>query len=139
MTPHLAPLFHHLHAIDTSPSMLLAFSSRPLPNVSQSLHLLHADSAKEFHQPQYSPLLEQQERKVVPPVSQFDVAFANLVVHHVDDLAGFFAGVLGLLKDGGWLVVTEFGKPEGGEDLMGAARAERAKVSSRRNRSKSFG
>jgi hypothetical protein len=46
------------------------------------------------------------------PRSNFDVAVANIMVHHVDDLDGFFTGLMGLIKPGGWAVITEFGVKE---------------------------
>ncbi len=73
----------------------------------------------------YSPLPSHTEKKLPPPRSRFDLAVANLVVHHIDDLDGFMDGVTGLLVDGGWVVFTEFGKVEGGRDVAGDIRAEK--------------
>lgn len=42
------------------------------------------------------------------PRDQFDVAVVNLVLHHVDDVEGFMAGLKDLLVEGGTVVFTEF-------------------------------
>ena len=60
-----------------------------------------------------SPTEAEPERKLAPPRAKFDVAVANMVIHHVDDMAGFMQGLVGLLSPGGWVVFTEFGKKEG--------------------------
>lgn len=49
---------------------------------------------------------------MAPPSSGFDVAVANLVIHHIDDLDPFFRGLKGLIRPGGWVVITEFGLEE---------------------------
>ena len=124
VTQHLAKSFKTIHAIDTSPSMLLTFSKNlPVnnPNITYSLHFISPDSADTFakREPMFSPTNDQtlggNERKIPPPRARFDLAVANLVVHHIDDLDSFTRGVVGLLNPGGWVVLTEFGKREGEE------------------------
>lgn len=39
---------------------------------------------------------------------EWDLAVVNLVLHHVDDVKGFMAGLKDLLKEGGTVVFTEF-------------------------------
>jgi hypothetical protein len=51
---------------------------------------------------------------------------ANLVAHHVDDLEGWMAGLVGMLRVGGWAVITEFGREEGGRDVAGEVRNEQS-------------
>jgi SAM-dependent methyltransferase len=104
--------------------MLQTFSTH-LPsdphNLTWALHGITPASPAAFAsgEPMLSPSAtspEGEHRKVSPPRAQFDVAIANLVVHHVDDLPSFFTGLLGLVKTGGWIVITEFGLEEGAED-----------------------
>ncbi|ORX40839.1 S-adenosyl-L-methionine-dependent methyltransferase [Kockovaella imperatae] len=120
VTKLYAESFASVHAIDTSTSMLLAFSDRLPPKTTYSLHALSEDSPKDFQdgKEMFSPTKSEQERKLAPPRARFDIAVANLVLHHVDNLDGFMAGVVGLLNQGGWFVITEFAKneDEGGHD-----------------------
>ncbi|KAK8850676.1 hypothetical protein IAR55_004596 [Kwoniella newhampshirensis] len=119
VTPHLEPHFSTIHSIDTSPSMLVAFSQNvpSSPKLTHSLHALSSSSATTFSsgQPQSSPTKDEPNREIVPPKQRFDLALANLVVHHVDDRESFMQGVVGLVKSGGWVVFTEFGREEGRE------------------------
>ncbi|KAK1923160.1 S-adenosyl-L-methionine-dependent methyltransferase [Papiliotrema laurentii] len=124
VTAHLVRTFGTVHSIDTSLSMLQTFSTH-LPsdphNLTWALHGITPASPAAFAsgEPMLSPSAtspEGEHRKVSPPRAQFDVAIANLVVHHVDDLPSFFTGLLGLVKTGGWIVITEFGLEEGAED-----------------------
>ena len=112
--------------------MLLAFSSwlSSIPNITHAMHFLSPSSPAEFSalSPMFSPTPEYAERKLPPPRSRFDVAIANLVVHHVDDLDGFMRGVVGSLAEGGWVVFTEFGKVEGGVDMASQHREEMQKA-----------
>jgi 2-polyprenyl-3-methyl-5-hydroxy-6-metoxy-1,4-benzoquinol methylase len=55
-----------------------------------------------------SPIRDDKEREVKVPRSQWDVAVSNLVLHHVDDIPGFMAGLTGLVVEGGWVIMTEF-------------------------------
>ena len=115
--------------------MLLAFSTHLPPSnnptVSYALHALSASSPIEFanQTPVYSPTRDDNERKLPSPRSRFDLAVANMVVHHVDNLDGFMSGRTGLLEDGGWVVFTEFGKEEGDRDVAGDIREEKRKAS----------
>jgi SAM-dependent methyltransferase len=105
--------------------MLLTFaSSHASPTITHSLHFLSPSSATEFQSPLLSPLPAEQERRLTPPRAHFDVAIANLVLHHVDDWAGMMRGLQDLLSPGGWFVGTEFGKEEGGQDVVEQARAQ---------------
>lgn len=106
-------------------STLLPSSSHP--TLSHSLHFLSPSSPTDFMTPLFSPIPSEPERKLVPPQREFDLAIANLVAHHVDDLDGWMEGAVGLLRKGGWLVVTEFGKEEGGKDVAGEVRTEKEK------------
>ncbi|KAL1412424.1 hypothetical protein Q8F55_000169 [Vanrija albida] len=133
VTAHFAKAFEHVHAIDTSANMLLTFSTQPVSvrkNVTHTLHALGSDSPAAFARglPQPSPTEEEPRRWVLPHRERFDVAAANLVVHHVDDLDAFFAGAVGILRDGGRLVVTEFGTTEDGRDPAKEARDEKAQA-----------
>ena len=114
MTQHYAKTFGSVHAIDTSPSMLLTLSSRLPEKTTYSLHALNKDSAAEFAsgKTMLAPTPEQPQRQLALPRSAFNVAVANLVVHHVDDLDGFMQGIFSLLEPGGWVVFTEFTKKE---------------------------
>jgi len=95
--------------------MLLTHAAHLPSGATYSLHAISPDSPKVFdeRQPLPSPTTSDENRSLVPPRTRFDVLVANLVVHHVDDLDGFFAGVVGLVKPGGWVVITEFGLEEG--------------------------
>jgi SAM-dependent methyltransferase len=98
--------------------MLLTLSKHVhAPNVTHALHAVQPVSAQQFKdgQPMLSPTASEPERRIAPPRAEFDVAVANLVLHHIDDTGSFLAGVLGLLKPGGWFVITEFGLREDGE------------------------
>jgi len=132
VTHHLAPTFHTVHGIDTSLSMLLTFSSHlPLSgNVTWSLHAISPSSPSTFASrlPLLSPTPNDEKREMVPPSSGFDVAVANLVIHHIDDLDPFFRGLKGLIRPGGWVVITEFGLEER-EDEDVFAEMARGKVS----------
>jgi 2-polyprenyl-3-methyl-5-hydroxy-6-metoxy-1,4-benzoquinol methylase len=93
--------------------MLSTFSTElptdKYPNVTHSLHTLSSSSPEEFKAGSVkSPIEGDKERKVALPRSQWDVAASNLVLHHVDDIPGFMTGLVGLVVDGGWLVLTEF-------------------------------
>jgi SAM-dependent methyltransferase len=101
--------------------MLKTFASQfgDSSNITYSLHTLSPKSAQEFTETLPSPSEEDSGRKLTPPRADFDVATANLVLHHVDDIPSFLSGCMGLLKDGGWLVMTEFGREEGKRDLVG--------------------
>ncbi|WWD20851.1 hypothetical protein CI109_105328 [Kwoniella shandongensis] len=118
VTTNLLHHFSTIHAIDTSPSMLTSFSTHHPPSsnpkLTYSLHSLSSSSPKAFdsREPMLSPTVDDPERKIVPPRNRFDVAVANLVLHHVDDVKSFMEGVVGLLKSGGWIVFTEFGRDE---------------------------
>jgi SAM-dependent methyltransferase len=111
--------------------MLLSLStllpSASHPTLSHSLHFLSPSSPADFTTPLFSPIPSEPERKLVPPCREFDLAIANLVAHHVDDLDGWMDGAVGLLRKGGWLVLTEFGKEEGGKDVAGEVRTEKEK------------
>lgn len=52
-----------------------------------------------------------------PPRKEFDVAVVNLVLHHIDDTSSFLKGSTGLLKPGGWVVITEFAVEDGEKDF----------------------
>jgi SAM-dependent methyltransferase len=111
--------------------MLLSLStllpSLSHPTLSHSLHFLSPSSPTDFTTPLFSPIPSEPERKLIPPCREFDLAIANLVAHHVDDLDGWMEGAVGLLRKGGWLIVTEFGKEEGGKDVAGEVRTEKDK------------
>jgi SAM-dependent methyltransferase len=134
VTHHLAALFSTVHCIDISPSMLLAFSeqhpssSSSASRISHSLHLLAPDSRSTFAsgRPLLSPTNQEPERRATVPRAQFDVAVANLVLHHVDNFDGLFGGLLEVLSPGGWFVCTEFGRVEGQEDVAAQFRESKA-------------
>ena len=101
--------------------------------MTHSLHALSPDSPAEFAAltPMYSPTEAEQERKLPPPRQKFDLAVANMVVHHVDDIDSFGKGLVGLVESGGWVLITEFGKVEGEADVVEEHREMHAgKVSS---------
>ena len=118
MTSHYANSFRSVHSIDTSPSMLQTLSKYVTNhNVTHALHAISPASAQQFRsgEAMRSPTSSEPERTLAPPRDVFDVAVANLVLHHIDDTRSFLAGVVGLLKPGGWFVITEFGLREDGE------------------------
>lgn len=105
--------------------MLIGFSARLADTrITHSLHFLSPSSPTDFLTPLVSPTRNEPERKLQPPRAKFDVAVANLVLHHVGDWSGLMAGVQGLLaggaadKQGGWFIGTEFGKVEGEKDVV---------------------
>jgi hypothetical protein len=105
--------FASVHAIDVSPSMLATFPNElptdKFPSVTHSLHTLSASSSESFQSGSMkSPIQDDKEREVAVPRSQWDVAVSNLVLHHVDDIPGFMAGLTGLVVEGGWVIMTEF-------------------------------
>ncbi|WRT70865.1 uncharacterized protein IL334_007864 [Kwoniella shivajii] len=122
VTKHLLPTFALVHAIDLSPSMIMSLNSylpsSSYPSLTGTLHALSSSSAKIFEdgEPLSSPTSEDKSRKISPPKAQFDLAVSNLVLHHVDDVDPFMLGAIGLLKKGGWFVLTEFGLVENGKD-----------------------
>ncbi|WVQ86245.1 hypothetical protein IAT38_008413 [Cryptococcus sp. DSM 104549] len=124
VSTHLIETFASLQSIDTSPSMLLAYSTlhptSPSPTITHSLHALSPASPQIFSsaEPLPCPSKDHPDRKVAPPRARFDLAVANLVLHHVDQVDKFMQGAVGLLKSGGWLVVTEFGKKEGENTML---------------------
>ena len=93
--------------------MLQTFASE-LPdieyaNVTSSLHTLSPDSVRHFaSQHVISPTKAEPERTVTLSRTRWDVAVANLVLHHVDDVEGFMSGLKGLLSDDGIVIFTEF-------------------------------
>lgn len=118
MTSHYANSFRSVHSIDTSPSMLQTLSKYVSShNVTHALHAISPASAQQFKsgEAMRSPTSSEPERTLASPRNTFDVAVANLVLHHIDDTRSFLAGVMGLLKPGGWFVITEFGLREDGE------------------------
>ncbi|WVW80613.1 hypothetical protein I302_102599 [Kwoniella bestiolae CBS 10118] len=123
VTRHLLPTFNSVHAIDNSQSMILLISQYLPPethqNFSYSLHTLSPDSSRLFSSgvPLKSPVSEDLERELIPPRESFDLAVVNWVLHHVDDVPSFMGGAVGLLKEGGWLVITEMGRREGGDKI----------------------
>lgn len=80
------------------------------PNVTYSQHTLSASSVDTFTsgEPVPSPTKAQPDRHIKLPRRQWDVAVANLVLHHVDDVQGFMAGLEDLLSEGGTVIFTEF-------------------------------
>ncbi|WVW80616.1 hypothetical protein I302_102602 [Kwoniella bestiolae CBS 10118] len=122
VTKHLLSTFASVHSIDVSPAMLLTLSqylpAASYPTLSYSLHTLSPDSPNLFHSkaPLRSPTEENKEREVVPPRGRFDLAVCNLVLHHVDDIPNFMVGAVGLVREGGWLVFTEMGLMDDGEN-----------------------
>ncbi|WWC98332.1 hypothetical protein V866_005223 [Kwoniella sp. B9012] len=123
VTKHLLPTFHTVHSIDTSPSMLTYLTTylppNTYPNFSYSLHTLSPDSGRLFAErvPLKSPTAEDPNRQLPSPRARFDLAVVNWVLHHVDGVQSFMAGAVGLLKEGGWLVITEMGRREGGHAI----------------------
>lgn len=65
-----------------------------------------------------SPVPNDPERTQLPPREKFDVAVVNLVLHHIDDTSSFLKGLIGLIKPGGWVVITEFAVDDGGEEFQ---------------------
>ena len=94
--------------------MLATFSSQlpsdKYPNVTYSQHTLSPSSRQIFQsgQPVPSPTKSDSGRRVKIPRGEWDVAVVNLVLHHVDDVPGFMAGLKDLLREGGMVVFTEF-------------------------------
>lgn len=138
MTGHYASRFASVHGIDLSPSMLLALSGR-LPeissakNITYSLHALSPSSPEDFKGPLPSPTQDDPERKLTPPRAHFDIAVLNLVLHHVDKLDSLMNGLKGMLRSGGYVVLTEFGKEEGGKDVVKAVREQKEKEAEKGN------
>ena len=131
VTHHLSKTFATVHSIDTSPSMLTSFAKHlpsSLKNVTHAGHAIGPTSAEDFSSGKTmpSPTPDDPHRWVVPPRKEFDVAIANLVIHHVDDVEGFMKGMTGLVKPGGWVVITEFGFPDNDEE--GPAKFEKARA-----------
>jgi SAM-dependent methyltransferase len=99
--------------------MLLAYANH-LPaaheNLTWAIHAVYPSSADDFAKrtPMRSPTTDEPQRMLAPPREAFDVAVVNLVLHHIDDTASFLQGLKGLIKPGGWVVVTEFGMEEDG-------------------------
>jgi hypothetical protein len=125
VTANLFPHFASLHAIDVSANMLIGFAARLSdPRVTHSLHFLSPSSSDDFLTPLVSPTRDLPDRRLQPPRAKFDVAVANLVLHHVGDWTGLMIGIQMLLagggadKQGGWFVGTEFGKVEGEKDVV---------------------
>lgn len=108
--------------------MLLTFASTHAdPSITHSLHALSASSSASFeaHEPLPSPTRAEPERKAPAPRAKWDVAVANLVLHHVDHMDDFFAGAIGCLDPGGWFVATEFGRVEGQRDVVTEVRKQK--------------
>jgi hypothetical protein len=124
VTPHLSHLFSTVHSIDVSPSLLSSLPQH-LPgdctNVTYSLHTLTPSSSGEFQgrSPQPSPTPSEPERRIVPPRARWDAGVVAMVMHHVDDVAGFMEGLVGVLEVGGWVVVIEVLFPEEGKEWSG--------------------
>lgn len=86
-----------------------------------SLHTLTPPSSAEFEgkSPQPSPTQFEPERKIAPPRARWDVGVVAMVMHHVDDVAGFMEGLVGVLEVGGWVVVIEILFPKEGKEWSG--------------------
>lgn len=124
VTEHLAKTYGSVHAIETSASQLRTFSHQPVataPNVTWGLVSIRPGI--DLNVKVFSPTRTDQHRKVAAPRDTFDVAVANLVVHHVDDLTRLFSGMLSVLKPGGIAVITEFTLAEDGTDVISDMRA----------------
>lgn len=129
VTKKIAPLVGTIHAIDTSLSMLRTLAKTvDSPNVTHSLHGLSPRSAKEFEdrKPHKKPSANPaDDQEIVPNFTRFDMAIANYVIHHVDDVEPFFVGLVGVVKPGGWVVITEFGLSDDKEEGL---RIDQARV-----------
>ena len=60
-------------------------------------------------------LLEDPEDEMLPPAmdgkegrKKFDLIISQLVLHHIPDLGGVLRTMLGCLKEGGWVALTDF-------------------------------
>lgn len=131
VTAELAPLFATVHAIDTSDNMLKTFATQPAAqreNVTWAKHQLHSGSGDDFVRGNAvpSPTPEDPTRELKPPREKFDVAVANLVVHHVDNLDQFFKGLFSVLVPGGTVIITEFSTLPNGRDVLGEIREQEA-------------
>ncbi|OCF35930.1 hypothetical protein I317_00450 [Kwoniella heveanensis CBS 569] len=120
VTSLLLNTFTSVHALDTSPSMLTTLYTRliaPHPQrtkLSYSLHALSPSSPELFKSgtPLRFPTPADPSRVLAPPRARFDLVVVNLVLHHVDEVEPFMRGAVGLLENGGWLVITEFAPNE---------------------------
>lgn len=125
VTEHLAKTFGSVHAIETSASQLKTFAAQPVAketNVTWGLVTIRPGVDMSNAVP--SPTPEDGNRQKSAPRDKFDVAVANLVVHHVDDISRFLGGILSVLKPGGIVVITEFTLAENGRDVVAEYRAK---------------
>lgn len=126
VTLALAPVFNSIHAIDTSPSMLKRLAARFPDNGNVTYSLLslslHAIDLLRSGASLPAPTDEDETRQRVPPRTTFDIVYGSLMLHHVEDLESFFAGLQELVKPGGWVIFSEFGSAE--EDRLAVAQAE---------------
>ena len=83
-------------------------------NLTWDLHAISPSSPSQFESK--SSVNPAETRWKPTTRTRFDVIVANLVVHHVDDISSFFTGLVGLLSQGGMVVITEFGLEDGGKD-----------------------
>lgn len=119
--------FESIHAFDTSPSMLKRLSAR-FPDggsVTYSLLALSPQSTQllQSGEPLPAPTKDDEARKISPPRSTFDIVYGSLMLHHVEDLDGFFVGLKGIVKPGGWIVFSEFGSAEEDKEAVREAEA----------------
>ncbi|WWC65041.1 uncharacterized protein I303_107655 [Kwoniella dejecticola CBS 10117] len=125
VTRHYLSSFSSVHAIDSSPSMLIALSEylpqSDYPTLSYALHTLSSSSPAIYKSEQLiSPTRNDPERTTASPIlgreGGFDLVVSNLVLHHVDDLVNFMDGVLRMVRPGGWVIFTEMGQLESHSD-----------------------
>jgi ubiquinone/menaquinone biosynthesis C-methylase UbiE len=126
VTRLLAPTFGSISAIDIEPTMITSlhahlsptvFASDPTTkpssnsevNVTAFVHTITSKSPASFAagDKHPSPTPSDPDRTIRPPAYRYDVAIIIMVLHHVENPDEFFAGLTGLLKEGGKVVVIE--------------------------------
>ncbi|KAH7012911.1 S-adenosyl-L-methionine-dependent methyltransferase [Ilyonectria destructans] len=105
LTLEVAPAANRLVAVDAAKGMIDVLSSKlKKPNTPENIFPL-------------AVLLEDPEDKVLPPADpaepngprlKFDLIISHLVLHHIPDLKLVLATMLGCLKEGGTVALTDF-------------------------------
>ena len=101
----ISPYVRSLLAVDTCAGMIAALEKKlAIPGAPGNIESLCA-------------MLEDSEDPCLPPAStvnpygprrKFDLVLGHLLLHHVSDLHSMLAMILGCLKPGGWVALTDF-------------------------------
>ncbi|KAI9041087.1 class I SAM-dependent methyltransferase [Aspergillus affinis] len=107
LTTRLAPLVRSVVAVDTADGMIDMLKAK-VANASASDLGNIIPVCKLLVDPEDQTLPAQDSSDPHGPRQKFDLVLSHLVMHHVPDLRAFLGTLLGCLKPGGRVVLTDF-------------------------------